>query len=267
MKRTALLIFLLSILSVMAFADGGIERKILPEEKAFYEATYRKIVDLMPESINDIQKKAGELSIPMTMGMGAEKRPIYFNISCDYRGEMTMQQSVEASSMLAADADGIEDMSEKLAGLSEEMQKAAESGDQKKILEIQAKMQAAVEGNAGMANIQKITGDLEKKSVRVTIAINGSGSDFYPYYVIPAPAGTSMAIRRDRKKSYDPETVLFFGSYTNKPYQETMAVYANVKQGQATKIHHMYIQLQGEHNACDELISKMNLSAFAALIR
>ncbi len=267
MKKTALLIFILSILSVMAFADGGIERKILPEEKAFYEATYRKIVSLMPEALNDIPKKSDEPMIPATMSIGAEKRPIYFNINCDYLGEMTMKQTVEAGSMLAADAGGLEDMREQISKLGDEMQKAAEAGDQKKILEIQEKMQAAVQGNAGMANMQKITGDLKKKSVRVIIAVNGSGSDFYPYHVIPSPAGASMAIRRDRKNGFEPETVLFFGSYSNKPYQETMAVYANVKQGQATKIHHLYVQLQGEHDVCDALISKMNLPAFAALTK
>ena len=267
MKRLVILISVFSLMAGVLFADGGAERPINAEEKAFYQTAYNKVIGLLPDSQNGIAKKAEEISIPNTVGVGSEKYPIQMYVTCSYKGEMSMQESMEAGKMIADDAEGIENMSDQLAKLSEEMQKAAEAGDQAKIMELQAKMQAAVQGNSSMNKMQKTIGDLEAKSLTVEVAINANGSDFHPYKVIPAPAGASLAIRRDKKDDVKAETVLFFGPYANKPYEETMAVYVERKPAAATKIHHFYVTVTGEPEVCEAYIAQMNLSGLAALIK
>ena len=267
MKRLVILISVFSLMAGVLFADGGAERPINAEEKAFYQTAYNKVIGLLPDSQNGIAKKAEEISIPNTVGVGSEKYPIQMYVTCSYKGEMSMQESMEAGKMIADDAEGIENMSDQLAKLSEEMQKAAEAGDQAKIMELQAKMQAAVQGNSSMNKMQKTIGDLEAKSLTVEVAINANGSDFHPYKVIPAPAGASLAIRRDKKDDVKAETVLFFGPYANKPYEETMAVYVERKPAAATKIHYFYVSVTGEPEVCDAYIAQMNLSGLAALVK
>ncbi|PKL46140.1 MAG: hypothetical protein CVV42_17430 [Candidatus Riflebacteria bacterium HGW-Riflebacteria-2] len=267
MKRLVMLFSVFCLMAAALFADGGAERPINSDEKAFYEATYRKIIDLLPDAQNGIAKKPEELSIPKMVGVGYEKFPIQMYVSCSYRGEMSMQQSMEAGALLAKDAEGLESMSEQLNSLSEEMQKAAEAGDQPKMLELQAKMQAAVLGNSSMKNMQQMTSDLEAKSLSVEAAINANGADFHPYQVIPTPAGASLAIRREKSKDVKSQTVLFFGPYTNKPYKETMAVYVERKPATANKVHHFYLSVTGEPETCAAYIAKMNLTSLAALIK
>lgn len=267
MKRLVILISAFCLMAGVLFADGGAERPINADEKAFYEATYNKVVGLLPDAQNGIAKKAEEISIPNTVGVGSEKFPIQMYVTCSYKGEMSMQESMEAGKMLADDAEGIESMSDQLAKLSEEMQKAAEAGDQAKIMELQAKMQAAVQGNSSMNKLQKKTQDLEAKSLTVEVAVNANGCDFHPYKVIPTPAGASLAIRRDKHDNVKAETVLFFGPYVNKPYEQTMAVYVERKPAAATKIHHFYVSVTGEPEVCDAYIAQMNLSGLAALIK
>ncbi len=267
MKRLVMLISAFCLMAGVLFADGGAERPINADEKAFYQTAYNKVVGLLPDAQNGIAKKAEEISIPNTVGVGSEKYPIQMYVTCSYKGEMSMQQSMEAGAMMANDADGLENMSDQLAKLSEEMQKAAEAGDQAKIMELQAKMQATVQGNSSMNKMQKTLGDLEAKSLTVEVAINANGSDFHPYKVIPTPAGASLAIRRDKHDDVKAETVLFFGPYVNKPYEETMAVYVERKPAAATKIHHFYVTVTGEPEVCDAYIAQMNLSGLAALIK
>ena len=267
MKRLAMLFSVFCLMAGALLADGGAERPISSDEKAFYEATSRKIFDLLPDEQNGIAKKPEELSIPKMVGVGYEKFPIQMYVSCSYRGEMSMQQSMAAGAMLANDAEGLESMSDQITKLSEEMQKAAEAGDQPRIVELQTQMQAAVMGNSSMNNMQKITSELEAKSLSVEAAINASGADFHPYKVIPTPAGASLAIRREKSKDVKSQTVLFFGPYTNKPYQETMAVYVERKPAAATKVHHFYLSVTGEPEACAAYIAKMNLTGLAALIK
>lgn len=267
MKRLFTLLSVLCLIAGVLFADGGAERPINADEKAFYEATYNKIVELLPEVQNGIAKKAEEISIPNMVGVGSEKFPIQMYVTCVYNGEMSMQESMEAGKMLADDAEGIENMSNQLARLGEEMQKAAETGDQAKIIELQAKMQATVEGNSSMNKLQKKTQDLEAKSLTVEVSINANGADFHPYKVIPTPAGADLAIRRDKRDDVKAETVLFFGPYVNKPYEETMAVYVERKPAAATKIHHFYVTVTGEPEVCDAYVAQMNLSGLAALIK
>lgn len=267
MKRMITLFSVFCLMAGALFADGGAERPINADERAFYEATHKKIAALLPDSQNDIAKKVEEISIPNTVGVGSEKFPIQMYVTCSYKGQMSMQQSMETSAMMANDADGLESMSNQISKISEELQKAAEAGDQAKIMELQAKMQAAVQGNSSMNKLQKTIGDIEAKSLMVTAAINANGCDFHPYKVIPTPAGASLAIRRDKKDDVQSETVLFFGPYVNKPYEETMAVYVERKPAAATKIHHFYVTVTGEPEVCDAYIAKMNLAAFAALIK
>ncbi len=267
MKRLVMIIAVFCLMTGSLFADGGIERPITAGEKAFYETTFRKVVDLLPDSQNGIAKKAEENSIPKMVGAGSENFPIPMYVSCSYKGQMSVQQSMEAGAMMANDSEGLENMSNQISKLSEEMQKAAESGDQAKIMELQAKMQAAVQGNASMNKVQKTVSDIEAKSLMVTASINANGADFHPYKVIATPAGASLAIRRDKRDDVKSETILFFGPYVNKPYEETMAVYVERKPAAATKIHYFYVTITGEPEVCDAFIAKMNLAGLAALIK
>ncbi len=267
MKRMVILFSVFCLITGALFADGGVERPINANEKAFYEATYNKIIGLLPDSQNGIAKKAEEISIPNRVGVGSEKFPIQMYVSCNYRAEMTMQEGMETGAMLANDSEGLENMSNQMSKLSEEMQKAAEAGDQAKIMELQAKMQAAVTGNASMNKLQKKSKDLDAKSLMVTASINANGCDFHPYKVIPTPAGASLAIRRDKTDDVKSETVLFFGPYVNKPYEETMAVYVENKPATSTKIHYFYVTVTGEPEVCDAYIAKMNLTGLAALTK
>jgi len=157
-------------------------------------------------------------------------------------------------------------MSKQIGKISEEMEKAATAGDQKKILELQAKMQAVMQGNAGMAKLQKMRKEVEQQSMQLSVSINANGADFHPYHPIATPAGASMAIRRDKTDDVQSDTVLFFGPYTSKVYEETMQVYVEPKPATGTKVHFFYIQLQGEPEVCDAYIAKMNLAGFAALL-
>jgi hypothetical protein len=254
-------------ISGLLFADGGAERPITADEKAFYETTYQKILELLPEAQQGTTKEVEELSVPTSRGVGAENYPTQFDISCEYRGEMSMQETMEAGAMMANDSSGLEDMSDQMSKISEEIQKAAEAGDQKKMVELQAEMQAVLQGNAGMAKLQKTAADLEKKSMRMYVSVNANGADFHPYKEIPAPSGAGIAIRRDKKEDLNSDTVLFFGPYTKKVYEETQQIYVKHEKASPTKVHYFYISLQGEPEVCDAYIAKMNLAGFAALIK
>lgn len=267
MKRLLLILTVFCAFCGLLLADGGAERPITADEKAFYETTYQKVLELLPEAQKGTTKKVDELTVPINKGVGSENYPTPIYISCEYRGAMSMQESMEAGAMMANDSNGLEDMSSQMSKITEEMQKAAEAGDQKKIVELQAKLQAVLQGNAGMAKMQKMSSDLEKKSMRMHVSINANGADFHPYKEISAPAGASLAIRRDKKKDLSSETILFFGPYTKKAYEETLQIYVKNEKASATKVHFFYISLEGEPEVCDAYIAKMNLAGFAALIK
>jgi len=266
MKKSVLLLVALCFVASLLSADGGAERPITAAEKAFYEETIRKVTSLLPEPQKDCSKKLEEITVPLRMGVGAENSPIPIYFTCSYRAGMNTQASMEAGKMLADDASGLEDMSKQIGKISEEMEKAATAGDQKKILELQAKMQAVMQGNAGMAKLQKMSKEIEQQSMQLSVSINANGADFHPYHAIATPAGASLAIRRDKTDDVQSDTVLFFGPYTSKVYEETMQVYVEPKPATGTKVHFFYIQLQGEPEVCDAYIAKMNLAGFAALL-
>lgn len=267
MKRIFILLGMFCLIGAAIWADGG-DRLISPEEKAFIQSCYKTTVELLPAPPQGVEKKPQELTIPRLLGLGSEKYPVPFSYYCDYTKTADMGKIMN----IAADANGLEDMSEQMGKISEEMDKALSAGDTGKFTELQAKMQAVISGNSTMQKMQGTIADQKSQSLQFNVAINPNGADYFLYKELPTRANTTYVIRRDKdpspSHSYSTtDTVLFFGAFGKKVVNETLEIYAPRVEARSTKIHRLIISIQGEAALADEYIARMNLAGFEALTR
>ncbi|MFZ5949628.1 MAG: hypothetical protein ACOYXC_02900 [Candidatus Rifleibacteriota bacterium] len=267
MKKFLALLFIMFFPLSFLYADGGAERPATAEEKAFFQNTWKKIVDFLPPESDDYEKSTDSFCAPTMLGVGQEKFPLPFNFFCSYQNKTARNKAMDAAKALGENPDSMNDVSEKLNEITEEVQKAAMAGDQKKLAELQKKMEEIVSGNNPIGKMNEISKEQERKSLTIDIWVNATGCDYYLFKEIPAPANASLAIRRERGEKQDPQTVLFFGPYQKKGEGDNLQIYAERKPGTGTKVHYMYLTLDGENEICDEFIKKMNLAGLAGLLK
>lgn len=268
MKRFCILLVMFCLVGATVWADGGGDRPISPEEKAFMQSCYTSTVALLPVPPQGVEKKPQELTIPRTLGLGTERYPVPFSYYCDYIKTADMGKIMN----IAADGKGLEEMSEQMSKISEEMEKAISSGDNNKVMELQAKMQAVMSGNSTMQKMQGTIADQKNQSLHFNVAINPNGADYYQYKLLPARANTTYLIRRDKNASptnsySSTDTVLFIGNFGKKAVNDTLEIYAPRVEARSTKIHRLIISIQGEAALADEYIAKMNLAGLEELTR
>ncbi|MEW6709096.1 MAG: hypothetical protein AB1403_04670 [Candidatus Riflebacteria bacterium] len=267
MKKFLVFMFIMLFPLSFLYADGGQERPATAEEKAFYQNTWKKIVDFLPPVSDDYEKITDSFHAPSMLGVGQEKFPLPFNFFCTLRSKVAMDEAMNAAKAMGEDSESMDNMSNQINQITEELQKAAMAGDQKKIQELQKQMEAAIMGNSHMAKLNEMGKEQERKSLQIDVWVNASGCDYYLFNEIPAPANVSLAIRREKGEKHKPQTVLFFGPYQKKGEGDNLQIYAERKPGTGTKVHYMYLTLDGENEICDEFIKKMNLAGLAGLLK
>lgn len=165
MKRKLFIFTAIFCLSCcLLWADSSEERPATSAEKAFFQNTWQKVMDLLPPPPAGVEKKPLEYDIPEMLGVGQEKFPFSMFLSCTYEKQVAMDQAMKIGMAMANDTQGMDKMNDEINRLTEELQKAAMAGDQSKMKEIQDKMQAAVMGNSGMAQAHEMAEDQKKKT-------------------------------------------------------------------------------------------------------
>lgn len=267
MKRITVLLALLSLVCTFAWADGG-DRLITPEEKAFIQKAYQQLVELLPAAPEGVDRKVEELAVPTLMGIGSEKYPICYFFYADYIKAEDMGRMMS----IAQDAKGMEEMAEQMSKITEEMQEAVDAGNNARMVELQAKLQAVMSGNATVQKIEGAIQEQKSQSMHVEVSINHNGADYYQYQEIQAPAHCTYAIRRPRSEGADKthataDTILFFGPFAKKQVNETLQIYAPREKAESKKIHQLIISFQAEPELADQYIAGMNLGAINALTK
>ncbi|MBU1108498.1 MAG: hypothetical protein KKB51_17620 [Candidatus Riflebacteria bacterium] len=268
MKRISVILAVFCLFGAIIWADGdGLSRPINAEERAFMLNCYQKALEFLPPAPEGVDKKPQEFTTPISLGLGTERYPIPLNFYCEYTKKADMQKMLD----MAADSKGIEEMSEQMNKISEEMEKAINAGETDKIVGLQAKLQAVMSGNATMQKMQGSIEEQKMQSLHCEVSINPNGADYFLYKDIQVPANATYAIRRLKttpNHSFSTtDTVLFFGAFGKKLVNDTFEIYAPRVEAKSTKVHRLIISLQGEAALADEYIAKMNLAGFGALTR
>jgi len=267
MKRILLFMAGMLMVTVLTWADGGEERFLTTVEQDYYKNTYRKTMALMPAAPNGWTIRREELSMPGKVYVGAENRPMFFDILCEYQKPATMDLT-----SMEADGKSMEDLSSRLSSLGEKMNEAIAKGDQASISQIQKEMQEAMNSNSGMQKMKAQADEHKHNSAKVRIRINAHGADYSFVKEIAPKAPAVIALRTVRASQPSPSdgldtTMLFFGTYKKEKSGDTFKIYQTSDTGQGAKVHRLILEIEADEKIVDELLTKMDLNKLAALIQ